>query len=170
MKGGLVTFTVAWERGPLRGAVSPQGLALVALPGCDCDEPVAKLAAIHGAPRTDDRHLAAQELRAYLDGRLRAFSVPLDLGLAAPFARKVLVKLCDVPYGQLTTYGELAVRAGSPRAARAVGGAVGRNPIPIVIPCHRVVAGNGLGGFGGGLPMKRALLAIEGVDLGSPAT
>lgn len=170
MSGGLVTFTVAWDLGPLRGAATPRGLALVALPGSDCEEQFTRLAAIHGPPRTDDRHPAARELRAYLDRKLREFTVPLDLELAAPFARKVLGKLCDVPYGKLTTYGELAARAGSPRGARAVGGAVGRNPIPIVIPCHRVVAGNGLGGFGGGLPMKRVLLEIEGVDVRSLET
>jgi methylated-DNA-[protein]-cysteine S-methyltransferase len=162
---GVTTFTIAWEHGPLRGAVTPRGLALLAFPGSDWDEPVARLASEHGGARADDRHPAARELRAYLDGSLRAFTVPIDLSLATPFAQRVLTKLCDVPFGELTTYGALAAAAGRPGGARAVGGAVGANPVPIVVPCHRVVASNGLGGFGGGLAMKRALLAIEGVDV-----
>src|SRR5207249_258213 len=103
--------------------------------------------------------------RAYLGGSLRDFTVPVDLCLATPFAQRVLTELCDVPFGELTTYGALAAASGRPGGARAVGGAVGANPVPIVVPCHRVVASNGIGGFGGGLPMKRALLAIEGVDV-----
>ena len=77
----------------------------------------------------------------------------------------MLTKLCDVGFGELTTYGALAAKAGRPGGARAVGGAVGSNPVPVVVPCHRVVASGGkIGGFGGGLPMKRLLLKLEGVD------
>ena len=161
---GLVTFTVDTPLGPLRCAATRKGLALVALPGSDEKRPLARLAKVHGAPVADERHAAAKELRAYVAGNRHEFTVPVDLELATPFARRVLTKLQDVPFGGLTTYGELARGVGRPKGARAVGGAVGSNPVPVVVPCHRVVASNGLGGFGGGLPMKRWLLRLEGVD------
>lgn len=161
---GLVTFDIDSPFGPLRCAATPKGLALVVLPGGDWDEPLARLAKIHGPPRIDEKHAAAKELRAYVAGKLKTFAAPVDLELATPFARRVLTKLCDVPFGKLTTYGALAKDVGRPRGAQAVGGAVGSNPVPVVVPCHRVVAASGLGGFGGGLPMKRWLLGIEGVD------
>lgn len=161
---GLVTFSVETPRGPLRGAVTPHGLALVALPGSDWKRPLARLAKLHGAPTADEDHLAAKELRAYVAGRLHTFTVPIDLHLATPFARKVLARLARLAPGQVTTYGELARDVGRPKGARAVGGAVGSNSVPVVIPCHRVVAAAGLGGFGGGLPMKRWLLRLEGLD------
>ena len=101
----------------------------------------------------------------YLDGDLNAFEdVPMDLSLRPPFGRKVLESLREVRGGELITYGGLAAVTGSPYAARAVGGAVGSNPIMIAVPCHRVVAADGsLGGFSGGLGVKRWLLAHEGV-------
>ena len=106
---------------------------------------------------------AEREIVEYLAGRRRRFTVPADLSAAPPFHRKVLAALARVPYGRTVTYGQLAARAGRPRAARAVGQAMARNPVPLLIPCHRVVAGGGgLGGFGGGLDLKRRLLAIEG--------
>jgi methylated-DNA-[protein]-cysteine S-methyltransferase len=111
--------------------------------------------------------LVRRELDEYFAGRRREFDVPLDLGAAAPFQRAVLTELAQVPYGRTATYGALAERIGRPRAARAVGGALNRNPLPIVLPCHRIVgaAGN-LVGYAGGLDRKRALLALEGVTLG----
>lgn len=108
---------------------------------------------------------ALEELHAFACGRCLTFSVALDLRHLAPFTERVLQALMAVPPGQVTTYGRLAAKAGSPGAARAVGGAVGRNPIPIIIPCHRVVASNGIGGFGLGLECKRTLLALEGVTM-----
>ena len=103
------------------------------------------------------------EIEAYFAGRRREFSGPFDLRAVGGFNRRVLDHLAQLPYGQLTTYGELAAAVGSPGAARAVGAAVGANPIPIAIPCHRVLAANGLGGFsGGGVGNKRALLTLEG--------
>jgi methylated-DNA-[protein]-cysteine S-methyltransferase len=160
-----VTFAVDSPVGALRGAATKKGLALLAFPGSDWKKPLARLAKLHGEPVADPKHAAARELRAYFAGRLRAFTVPVDLGLATPFARRVLTEVCRVPAGEVTTYGALAARVGRPRGARAVGGAVGSNPVPVVVPCHRVVAANGgLGGFSGGLPVKRKLLAIEGVD------
>lgn len=98
---------------------------------------------------------------------------PLDLSAVRPFDRRVLEETRRIPPGRTVTYGELASTLGTPRLARAVGGALGRNPFPIVIPCHRVLAANGKpGGFSapGGLDTKRQLLAIEGVRLEQPAT
>jgi methylated-DNA-[protein]-cysteine S-methyltransferase len=108
--------------------------------------------------------LARSELDEYFAGTRRHFDLDVDLR-AAPFQRDVLTELARVPYGEVATYGELARRIGRPRAARAVGGALNRNPIPIVLPCHRVVgAGGSLVGYAGGLDRKRTLLALEGVS------
>ncbi|MFE7119255.1 methylated-DNA--[protein]-cysteine S-methyltransferase, partial [Streptomyces sp. NPDC057654] len=105
------------------------------------------------------------QLVAYFDGRLRTFTVPLDWSLATGFNRRVLRALAaHVPYGTVVGYQDLARRVGEPGAARAVGTAMGANPLPVVVPCHRVIGSDGgLGGFGGGLEVKRALLALEGV-------
>ncbi len=108
---------------------------------------------------------ALEELDAFANGRCLTFSVALDLRHLPAFTERVLRVLLTVPAGTLITYGRLATKVGSPGAARAVGGAVGRNPIPIIVPCHRVVAGNGIGGFGLGLACKRTLLECEGVVL-----
>ncbi len=104
---------------------------------------------------------AIRQLQAYFEGALTAFDLPLAPAFT-PFQAKVLAELCKVPYGATVSYGELARRVGKPKAARAVGMANGRNPIPIVIPCHRVIGTNGdLTGYGGGLETKRRLLALE---------
>ena len=112
-------------------------------------------------PRALDE--ARRQLDEYFHGRRRLFELDLDLGLATtPFSRRVLEELARVPYGEVTTYGTLAVRAGKPRAARAVGTVMNRNPIPIVLPCHRVVGASGsLVGYGGGLDRKQTLLQLE---------
>ena len=103
------------------------------------------------------------EIEAYFAGTLRDFSVPVDLRGVTPFTAKVLRETQAIPYGTLVSYGELARRLGASRAARAVGGALGRNPIPVIIPCHRVVGHGGhIGGYTGGLTRKRALLGVEG--------
>jgi methylated-DNA-[protein]-cysteine S-methyltransferase len=103
-----------------------------------------------------------RELDEYFQGRRRSFELELDLQVT-PFNRQVLAELARVPYGQLDTYGALAGRVGRPRAARAVGGVMNRNPIPIVLPCHRIVGADGsLTGYAGGLEIKRALLELEG--------
>ncbi len=105
----------------------------------------------------------AAQLEAYFAGERRAFDVPIDLSFASAFQRRVLMAARGVPAGQVVTYGELARRIGAPNASRAVGWALGRNPVPIVIPCHRIVrAGGGLGGYIGGLEIKRKLLELEG--------
>jgi methylated-DNA-[protein]-cysteine S-methyltransferase len=106
------------------------------------------------------------QLGEYFDGRRRRFDLPLDLALLADFNRRVLRELARVSYGEVVTYGELAARAARPRAARAVGGVMNRNPLPIVLPCHRVIGANGkLVGYGGGLERKEALLRLEGALL-----
>ena len=106
-----------------------------------------------------------RELDEYFEGRRREFDLPLDLRVA-PFHEAVLHELARVPYGQVDTYGHLAAKVGRPKAARAVGTVMNRNPIPIVLPCHRIVGANGsLTGYAGGLDVKRALLELEGATL-----
>ena len=102
-----------------------------------------------------------RQLRAYFAGELEAFDLPLEPE-GTPFQLAVWKRLCEIPYGETISYGELARRIGNPNASRAVGLANGSNPIPIVIPCHRVIGSNGkLTGYGGGLPIKEKLLALE---------
>jgi methylated-DNA-[protein]-cysteine S-methyltransferase len=103
-----------------------------------------------------------RELAEYLAGRRRRIDVPVDPVLATPFQREVLVRLTDVDYGQRISYGQLASAIGRPSAARAVGAALGANPLCVVLPCHRVVAASGaLTGYAGGLEAKRLLLDLE---------
>jgi methylated-DNA-[protein]-cysteine S-methyltransferase len=109
---------------------------------------------------------ARRELDEYFDGKRRNFDLPIDVALVAEFNRRVLGELARVPYGEVVTYGELAARAERPRAARAVGTVMNRNPLPIVLPCHRVIGANGsLTGYGGGLERKEKLLRLEGAIL-----
>lgn len=105
------------------------------------------------------------QIQEYFRRERTVFDLPIDLEAATGFQREVYDELVKVPYGRVTTYGELAEAVGRGELARAVGQAVGANPIPIVIPCHRVVAADGrLGGFTGGLAVKVALLAVENVQ------
>lgn len=107
-----------------------------------------------------------RQLKEYFKGRRTRFDVPLDLRFASDFTRRVLAETRKTGFGKLITYVEIARRMKQPSAARAVGNALGRNPIPIIIPCHRVVASGGmLGGFTGGLTVKRKLLAVEGIEI-----
>ena len=107
---------------------------------------------------------ARRELDLYFAGKLDRFDLPLDWRLSGGFRRRVLRAIDRIPYGQTRTYTEMARRAGNERAVRAAGTACGSNPIPLVVPCHRVLRTSGaLGGYGGGLPMKQALLELEGV-------
>jgi methylated-DNA-[protein]-cysteine S-methyltransferase len=109
---------------------------------------------------------ARTQLDEYFDGKRQRFDLDVDLRLARDFGRAVLRELAAVPFGEVTTYGALAAQAGKPRAARAVGTIMNRNPIPIVLPCHRVVGANGsLVGYAGGLERKRSLLKLEGAIL-----
>jgi methylated-DNA-[protein]-cysteine S-methyltransferase len=104
-----------------------------------------------------------RQLDEYFEGARTRFELPIDLRPSAQFSRQVLRRLARVPYGQVTTYGALAKAANHPHAARAVGTVMNRNPVPIVLPCHRVVGANGsLVGYGGGLERKEQLLTLEG--------
>ncbi len=118
---------------------------------------------LRSAPTVDAAH---RQLDEYFEGTRSSFALDVDLRGAAPFAHQVLDELARVPYGHTTTYGTLAAKVGAPRAARAVGTVMNRNPIPIVLPCHRVIGANGsLTGYGGGLDVKEHLLRLEGALL-----
>ena len=154
--------------GPLFVAVSQAGLCTI---GFDPEPELEteRLARVYGARILASRRpidVVRRQLDEYFEGKRRRFELPVDLRLARDFGRRVLKELVTVPYGETTTYGALAARAGSPRAARAVGTVMNRNPVPIVVPCHRVVGSTGLGGYGSlGLDYKRRLLALEHVPV-----
>ena len=154
--------------GPLLVAATEHGLCRVWFRP-DPERQLDSLARTFG-PRVLRSHAsvasAERQLDEYFDGRRESFELDVDLRAAAPFARTVLEELGRVPYGQTTTYGTLAAKVGAPRAARAVGTVMNRNPIPIVLPCHRVVGANGsLTGYAGGLDLKERLLRLEGALL-----
>jgi methylated-DNA-[protein]-cysteine S-methyltransferase len=106
-----------------------------------------------------------RELDEYFERRRTTFDLPIDWGLVTPFGRRVLQATAAIPFGEVSTYGRIAAEAGNPRAARATGNALGSNPIPIVVPCHRVLhtGGRGIGNYTGGVHRKEALLRLEGV-------
>lgn len=107
-----------------------------------------------------------RQVKEYLQGKRRTFKLTLDLGSQTAFRRRVLRRAAEIPYGDTTTYGALAKRCGCPGGARAIGQAMANNPIPIIIPCHRVlVSDGGLGGYSGGLKYKKMLLRLEGVTV-----
>lgn len=151
--------------GPLTVAASERGLLLVAYPERPLDEVLARLArevsprVLEAPARLDP---VRREIDHYFEGKLRRFAVPIDWELTGGFGRKVLQSTAQIPYGEVRTYGQVAESAGSARAVRAAGNGLGSNPMPVVVPCHRVVrTGGGLGGYTGGLERKEALLAIE---------
>jgi methylated-DNA-[protein]-cysteine S-methyltransferase len=153
--------------GPLLLASTPRGLVRLGLPNQDSDELLEDLSA-RLSPRVLEapKQLEAvrRELDLYFEGDLDRFDLPLDWSLSAGFRRRVLRAINRIPYGQTRNYTEMARKAGNERAVRAAGTACGSNPIPLVVPCHRVLRTSGaLGGYGGGLPMKQALLELEGV-------
>jgi methylated-DNA-[protein]-cysteine S-methyltransferase len=152
--------------GRLLVARTPVGLARIAYVDGDAEEAILSDLATRISPRV----LAApraldeprRELDQYFEGRRHDFDVPLDLRLMTDFGRRVLTATAAIPYGSVSTYREVATAAGSPRGSRAAGNALGSNPLPIVLPCHRVLhSGGGLGGYTGGLDRKRLLLGIE---------
>ena len=103
-----------------------------------------------------------RQLDEYYEGRRQRFEVPLDWALSSGFRRQILGELTQVPYGQVVSYRQLAARAGNPKASRAVGSAMATNPLPIVVPCHRVIRSDGtIGQYGGGVEMKQTLLRLE---------
>ena len=154
--------------GPLLVAATERGLARIYF-DADPELHLDRLARAYG-PRVLRSPVAVDATRRQLDeyfaGSRSSFELDVDLRDAAPFAKQVLGELARVPYGQTTTYGTLAAKVGAPRAARAVGTVMNRNPIPIVLPCHRVVGSNGsLTGYAGGLDVKERLLRLEGALL-----
>ena len=152
--------------GPLLLAATPRGLACISYSEFRSeDETLESLAArlsprvIEAPARLDD---ARRQLDDYFSGRLTAFSLPIDWSLVGDFGRRVLGRTAEIPYGSVSTYGDIARAIGSPRAARATGNALGSNPMPIVVPCHRVVASGGkMGGYTGGIQRKELLLTLE---------
>jgi methylated-DNA-[protein]-cysteine S-methyltransferase len=166
--------TVDSPFGALLLAQTRRGLVRVGLPNQDADELLVDL-----SERVSPRVLEApaeldevrRELDLYFEGKLDRFDLPLDWRLSSGFRQRVLHAIARIPYGQTRSYTEMARKAGNERAVRAAGTACGSNPIPLVVPCHRVLrSGGALGGYGGGLPMKRALLELEGVLDESPAS
>jgi methylated-DNA-[protein]-cysteine S-methyltransferase len=160
--------------GTLLLAQTPRGLVRVGLPNQDSEELLVELSArvsprVLEAPAEFDE--VRRELDLYFEGKLDSFDLPLDWRLSGGFRQRVLRAINRIPYGQTRSYTEMARKAGNERAVRAAGTACGSNPIPLVVPCHRVLrTGGALGGYGGGLPMKEALLQLEGVLDESPAS
>jgi methylated-DNA-[protein]-cysteine S-methyltransferase len=116
-------------------------------------------------PAVNPPYNLKRQLQRYVAGQPVRWKVPLDLSSGTEFQQKVWRVLTTIPRGETRSYGWVAKKVGKPKASRAVGAACGANPVPIIVPCHRVIAGDGsLGGFGGGLPMKRQLLRSEGLD------
>jgi methylated-DNA-[protein]-cysteine S-methyltransferase len=152
--------------GTLLAAATSEGLVRLAFPEEDVDAVLEGLARrisprIIEAPASFDA--VRRELEEYFDGSRRAFELAQDWTLMSAFGRKVLGVTYEIPYGGVLSYAEVAAEAGSPRGSRAAGNALGSNPIPIVVPCHRVLrSGGNLGGYGGGLERKRYLLELEG--------
>jgi methylated-DNA-[protein]-cysteine S-methyltransferase len=148
--------------GALKVAATARGLCRISYAADGWEEQLARTFGVRvlRSPLDDVR----RELDEYFEGSRRAFDLPIDLRVA-PFHEDVLRELARVPYGRTDTYGALAARVGRPRAARAVGTVMNRNPIPIVLPCHRIVGANGaLTGYAGGLDVKRRLLELEGAS------
>ncbi len=165
---GLVDVAVTTMDSPIGTLLlmaTPKGLVRIAFESENRDDVLGEVAQnlsprILEAPRRLDP--VRRELDRYFEGKLRDFEVPLDWSLAGDFARRVLRRTARIPYGSVASYGDVAMGVGTPRGARAVGNALGSNPIPVVVPCHRVVrTGGAIGGYGGGLTRKRWLLALE---------
>ena len=159
--------------GKLLVARTDRGVVRVKLPGgrdaqISADDALEELAVnvsprvLEAPGRLDEER---RELEEYFEGRRHDFDVPVDWSLTSPgFRSRALHAVARIPYGKTKTYAEIARSAGNPRAFRAAGTACGRNPIPLIVPCHRVVqSGGGIGNYGGGPEMKRALLDLEGV-------
>lgn len=164
MNLAVIETSIGW----IGVAFSERGLAGIQLPRASRAQTLANLqrdfpqaALVDAAPLE-----IARELREYAEGKRRQFTLPLDWSAVKPFQRRVLEVAYQIPCGETRTYGWVAREIGKPRAARAVGRALATNPIPIILPCHRVLGSDGgLHGYGGGLPLKRKLLELEGALL-----
>jgi methylated-DNA-[protein]-cysteine S-methyltransferase len=153
--------------GTLLLAATTRGLVRVGLPNQDNETLLDDLAQ-RVSPRVLETRApfdhARRELDLYFEGELTEFDLPLDWRLSKDFRRRVLRAIARIPYGQTRSYTQMATSAGNERAVRAAGTACGSNPLPLLVPCHRVLrSGGALGGYGGGLPMKEGLLRLEGV-------
>ena len=170
---GLVDVAYAVHDSPVGSlllAATPRGLVRVAYLDGPGDAQVLEELARRVSPRVlraprrldEDR----RQLEQYFAGKRQVFEVPIDWRLCAGFGRRVLSATARIPFGSLSTYKQVATEAGSPRGSRAAGNALGANPMPIVVPCHRVVhSSGGLGGYTGGLHRKRVLLGVEGHEV-----
>jgi methylated-DNA-[protein]-cysteine S-methyltransferase len=173
---GLLDVAYATEDSPfgqLLLAITPRGVVRIGLPNQNSDELLEDLA-VRVSPRVLEAPAQLDDLRReldlYFEGKLTDFDVPLDWRLTTGFRRKAQQAIARIPYGKTRTYTQIAASAGNGRAVRAAGTACGRNPLPIVVPCHRVLrTGGALGGYGGGLDMKRALLELEGAQADAAA-
>ena len=171
-KEGLATVgydVLASPLGPLWVAIGPKGVTTIHYGAEPSESELRRLVRVYGPGVVPDRRrssVLARELDEYFNGTRREFDIDVDLSGLTPFQTKILAATAKIPFGAVSTYGAVARRAGNAKASRAAGGALNQNPIPIVVPCHRVVGSNGsLVGYAGGLDTKRRLLAIEGADL-----
>jgi methylated-DNA-[protein]-cysteine S-methyltransferase len=160
--------TVDAPVGELLVAGTSRGLVKIAFGGVPHEKVLVELSedvsprVIEAPARLDT---VRRQLDEYFEGRRERFDLPLDWRLSQGFCRRVLRHTARIPFGEVSTYKNMAAAAGSPRGARAAGNALGANPIPIVVPCHRVLhSGGGIGGYGGGLDRKLFLLQLEGVS------
>ncbi len=174
-KEGLAT--VGYDRldspvGPLWVAIGPKGVTTIHYGDEPSDNELRRLVRVYGPGIVPDHRRSsalARELDQYFSGKRREFDIDVDLSGLTPFQTKILAATAKIPFGAVSTYQAVARRAGNEKASRATGGALNSNPIPIVVPCHRVVGSNGsLVGYAGGLDVKRRLLAIEGADVARP--
>ena len=167
---GLLDVAIAHMDSPIGDlllAATPLGLVRVSFFGHE--ETLADLAArispriLESPAQLDD---VRRQLDEYFDGRRQRFEIPIDWTLVGEWGRKILGACASIPFGEVRTYGEMAAAAGRPKASRAAGTALGHNPVPVVVPCHRVLrAGGAVGGYTGGLHIKEHLLRLEGALL-----
>lgn len=166
---GLAHASIRTPMGRLVLVGSERGLVRIGLPSDPEDEVIAMVEAAASSRSTHDRERLAVplcELEEYFAGERREFTMPLDLPPGDGFRRRALEAMFRIPYGQTISYGELAARAGNPAAFRAAGQACATNPLPIVLPCHRVLRSDGsLNWYSGGLQYKELLLRLEGAIL-----
>ncbi len=156
------------EFGPVFIAKAGRGICRIHLGGSEDEFKAVLKARVNDVTVRDDVALSLEEreLRTYLEDGKAVDHMRVELREGTRFERRVWETLRQIPYGEVRSYGWVAERIGNPKASRAVGGACGSNPVPFVIPCHRVIASDGsLGGYGYGLPVKRHLLKSEGIDL-----
>lgn len=167
---GLLDVSYMLDESPLGDlllAATPRGLAMIGYPTKPDIEGRLEYLAAKLSPRVLEDRTAFDDVRRQLDeyfaGSRRDFEVPLDMSLVRGFTSRVLDATAAIPYGEVSSYGAISAAAGSPKAVRATGNALGANPIPIIVPCHRVLrTGGKLGGYGGGTERKEFLLGLEG--------